>query len=63
MLIKVTDFFVKERSFYINKYCILSMFRNKDNNTKYENTYIKTSHDEFNVLETPEEIINQIKGN
>ena len=64
MLLKITDFYTKHK-FYINSDFIVhisEMYPDRTDLTKVS-TYIKTSHNEFNVLETPEEIIKEYKGN
>ena len=64
MLIKVTDTYNKHK-FYINSDFIVhmsEMYTDRTNFTKIF-TYIKTTHSEFSIEESTENIINQIKGN
>ena len=64
MLLKITDFYTKHK-FYINSDFIVhisEMYPDRTDLTRVF-TYIKTTHCEFSIEESVENIINQIKGN
>ncbi len=61
MFIKVTPISNNPQTFFINSKKILYLSTSPQYKTKY--TIIQVQKETFHVIETPEEIINQIKGN